>query len=114
MAEHTSTNTRQDWSIREAVGFRDSLIRNAKIFPDLPEKLAKFIEVKACDPLHGRYGKHDKRMTGPLSGFYNCHLKDDAVLIYKVKDRTIVLIYVAAHAELEGRRLANTARRLAS
>jgi mRNA-degrading endonuclease YafQ of YafQ-DinJ toxin-antitoxin module len=84
--------------------FQDSLDRNAIVFPDLPQKLERFIDVKADDPLRNRYGKHDSPMTGPLKGFYHTHLRDDAILIYKLKDKAVNLVYVCPHAEIEGKR----------
>jgi len=81
-------------------------------FPDLREKLRKFLDTKIADPIQSKYGKHDRRMRGDLSGFHHCHLRDDAVLIYEITAKALKLVYVSAHAEIEGKRLKITARRL--
>lgn len=59
-----------------------------------------------------RYGKHDGPMSGPLSHFLHCHLRDDAILIYKLKNRSIYLVCVVQHADIEGKRLKLTAKRV--
>jgi mRNA-degrading endonuclease YafQ of YafQ-DinJ toxin-antitoxin module len=100
------------WRISESSVFRDSLVRNTRIFSDLPHRLAKFIEVKIADPLSVRYGKHDRRLTGDLGNYYHCHLRDDAVLIYGMKNKTISLVYIAPHAEIQGKRLKCVAKKL--
>jgi mRNA-degrading endonuclease YafQ of YafQ-DinJ toxin-antitoxin module len=100
------------WNISESSLFRDSLNRNSVVFRDLPQKLERFIEVKLDNPLSARYGKHDRPMTGPLTGFWHAHLRDDAILIYNFKDRCVNLVYVATHAEVEGKRCKMTATRL--
>jgi mRNA-degrading endonuclease YafQ of YafQ-DinJ toxin-antitoxin module len=84
----------------------------ATTFPDIRTKLNKFVETKIRDPLTARYGKHDRRMIGDLTGFWHCHLRDDAVLIYSLSQRVMTLVYLAPHAEIEGKRLKMTARRL--
>lgn len=84
------------------------------VFPDLKDKLDKFLSIKRDDPVQNRYGKHDRRMVGDLAGFWHCHLRDDAVLIYQLHGRTMTLVYIAPHAEIEGKRLKQTAKRLHS
>lgn len=93
--------------------FEESMKRNEVIFPDLREKLQKFIAVKKGDPLNGKYGKHDSPFARgtPLAGFSHCHLRDDAILIYTMKNRNINLLYVCAHAELDS---AKKAQKLAN
>jgi mRNA-degrading endonuclease YafQ of YafQ-DinJ toxin-antitoxin module len=100
------------WQVGRSEIFDDSLTRMSVVFPDLSDKLDKFLDAKAIDPLQNRYGKHDRRLTGDLAGFWHCHLRDDAVLIYSLANRTMSLVYVAAHAEIEGKRLKSTASRL--
>jgi len=100
------------WEVSRSSIFDESLSRMLNTFPDLKIKLLKFVASKIADPINLRYGKHDRRMVGYLSGFWHCHLRDDAVLIYRVGDRTLTLIYLAPHAEIEGRRLHRTAKRL--
>lgn len=104
--------SQQDWTVARSDIFDASLDENTRVFPDLPAKLMKFLEVKGDNPLMRRYGKHDGPMTGKLKGFYHCHLRDDAVLIYKLERRTIFLVCIVAHADIEGKRLGMTSRRL--
>jgi mRNA-degrading endonuclease YafQ of YafQ-DinJ toxin-antitoxin module len=82
-----------------------------RVFPDLPAKISKFVETKKDNPLMARFGKHDSRMIGTLAGLWHCHLRDDAVLIYCLKNKCIHLIAVVSHADIEGKRLRATAAR---
>lgn len=100
------------WKVRKSPLFDESLARMSVVFPDLNDKLHKFIQTKVSDPIRNKYGKHDRRMHGDLAGFQHCHLRDDAVLIYELANREITLVYVSSHAEIEGKRLKLTARRL--
>jgi mRNA-degrading endonuclease YafQ of YafQ-DinJ toxin-antitoxin module len=100
------------WAVERSDLFGESLAKMTITFPDLREKLDKFLEIKREDPIRARYGKHDRRMTGDLAGFWHCHLRDDAVLIYQLSGKTMTLIYIAPHAEIEGKRLKQTAKRL--
>jgi mRNA-degrading endonuclease YafQ of YafQ-DinJ toxin-antitoxin module len=102
-----------EWRVDRSEIFDESLNRMTVVFADLPDKLGKFLTTKIVNPIVHRYGKHDRRLTGDLAGFYHCHLRDDAVLIYSLANRVMTLIYVAPHAEIEGKRLKLTARRLA-
>lgn len=102
----------QNWSVTHSPIFQESLERNAIVFSDLPEKLRKFKEVKGTDPLRNRYGKHDAPMTGAFKGFFHAHLRDDAILIYKLRDRKLDLVYISSHAEIEGKRCRVTRQRL--
>lgn len=100
------------WDTTRSPLFQDSLERNTIIFKDLPEKLERFIDIKLSDPMKARYGKHDGPMTGPFKGHNHAHLRDDAIVIYTLKGRKLNLIYIATHAEVEGKRCARTAERL--
>jgi mRNA-degrading endonuclease YafQ of YafQ-DinJ toxin-antitoxin module len=102
------------WSVEKSELFDDSFRRMQVIFTDLEEKLEKFIKAKVADPIYSKYGKHDRRMVGHLAGFHHCHLRDDAVLIYSLNQRTITLVCVTPHAEIEGKRLKMMARRLSA
>jgi mRNA-degrading endonuclease YafQ of YafQ-DinJ toxin-antitoxin module len=102
------------WPMIKSPVFQESLDRNAIIFPDLHEKLERFAEVKSDDPLRNRYGKHDSPMNGRLKGFYHAHLRDDAILIYKLKDKAVNLVYVCPHSEIEGKRCGKTAEKLSA
>lgn len=96
--------------------FDESLKRNMRIFPDLREKLEKFIELKLADPLNSKYGKHDGPFKAgtPLAGFNHCHLRDDAVLIYTMRNRTLNLVLICTHAEMEGKNTMKLSKKLNS
>jgi mRNA-degrading endonuclease YafQ of YafQ-DinJ toxin-antitoxin module len=104
----------QPWSVQPSTLFAESLVKVRRIFPDIDEKLKKFTAVKLPNPLdpNARYGKHDRPMTGPLAGFMHCHLRDDAILIYTLQNRTLNLIIVVSHDEIDGGKLRPMAARL--
>ena len=102
----------RSWSVVQSHAFEESMAKMLITFPDLKQKLQKFIEAKIDDPINLKYGKHDRRMVGELAGFHHCHLRDDAVLIYGLARRVMTLVYITPHADIEGRRLRQTARRL--
>lgn len=91
--------------VRWSSQFMDSFKRNRVVFPDLNEKLAKFIGIKMSDPLNGRFGKHDSPFASgtPLAGFKHCHLRDDAILIYTMAGGCLNLYYICPHKEIEGK-----------
>lgn len=103
------------WGISQSPIFADSLVEHQRVFPDLKEKLAKFVSVKLPNPLapHAKYGKHDSPMTGPLVGFWHCHLRDDAILVYNFNNRCVNLVVIVSHAEIEGKRAKLTGKRIA-
>lgn len=96
---------RAELGVKISSQFMESLKRNSVIFPDLKEKLTKFIQVKKDDPLNGRYGKHDGPFSPgtPLSGYRHCHLRDDAILIYTMSGGSLNLYYICSHKEIEGK-----------
>ena len=99
------------WGVTVSPLFTDSLKKTRLVFPDIDDKLKKFIEVKSVDPIQNKYGKHDGPFTGsPLKGFYHAHLRDDAIIIYNLKNRAINLICILPHSEIEGRRMLNTSK----
>lgn len=112
LREYLTLIEAEEWAVSRTPIFDESLKRNTKIFPDLPQKLAKFIEVKKQNPFQNRYGKHDRPFTGPLIGFFHAHLRDDAILIYKLQNKSIVLVYICSHAEIEGNRHKQTIKML--
>lgn len=103
------------WTVEETPFFEASVLATKKIFPDIGAKLHKFLEYKLQDPIRNPYGKHDKPFAGgsPLEGFRDCHLRDDAVLIYKLRGRAILLVKIISHAEMEGRKQLLLAKQLA-
>ena len=93
-----------EWTVDYTDLLAPSLLEMRRTFPDIDEKLKKFIDLKLTNPLAARYGKHDGPFTGPLAGFYHAHLRDDAIIIYKLKNRAIIIVMLVRHAEIEGRR----------
>lgn len=104
----------REWKIVTSDIFAQSVSDTRRTFPDIDEKLKKFVDTKLRDPLDpsNRYGKHDRPMTAAMSGFLHCHLRDDAVLIYTLSKSNVNLIAIVTHSELEGKRLHKTAKRL--
>ena len=103
-----------EWKISRGPLFNDSVQSLIRTYPDLAEKLSKFWTVKKDNPLSSPYGKHDRPMTGPLTGLWHCHLHANAVLIYCLRNHCVHLVAVLPHSDLEGKRLKNTAMRLKS
>jgi mRNA-degrading endonuclease YafQ of YafQ-DinJ toxin-antitoxin module len=103
-----------EWGVLHSNMFEVSLREHMVVFPDLPEKLAKFLEVKMENPLTARYGKHDRPFTGPLVGFWHAHLRDDAILIYNLKNRCVHLVCICSHAEMEGKRAVKLGKKIAA
>lgn len=92
------------WEISVTPLFAPSLMLQIKRYSDLKEKLDKFVEVKKENPLIAKFGRNDYPFTGALVGFWHAHLKEDAIIIYNLKNRCINLICVVSHTEIEGRR----------
>lgn len=113
--KNKASQSDQPWTVDYSAIFQDSFKAHSVVFPDLGDKLKKFIEIKLPNPIDpsNRYGKHDGPFTGPLVGFWHCHLRDDAILIYKLQNRSILLVCVVAHAEIEGKRAQKMAKKIA-
>lgn len=118
MAQETieKTNSRikptAKWRVSYSPIFLESFERHLTVFRDLEAKIERFLDVKIENPISARCGKHDSAMTGDLVGYWHCHLRDDAVLIYNLANSCINLVYIASHAEIEGKRLKRTAAKL--
>jgi mRNA-degrading endonuclease YafQ of YafQ-DinJ toxin-antitoxin module len=102
----------QPWGISRTPLFDESFQRLRTKYPDLGERLQRFIDIKLPDPITARAGKHDRPFTAMLVGFWHCHLAPDAILIYRLANRSIQLVLVCQHADIEGKRLRQTARKL--
>lgn len=100
------------WGISRTALFNETMARHMRVFPNLDEKLLKFIETKLENPIVARYGKHDRPFTGPLVGFWHAHLRDDAIIVYNLANRCINLVAIVSHAEIEGKQAAKTGKRL--
>ena len=66
----------------------------------LPESLADVLRLLAADaPLPERYRDH--ALSGDWSGYRDCHIRPDLVLIYEKPDAaTLRLIRLGSHSEL--------------
>lgn len=106
--------TNAPWGVTVSSMFAQSVLDTRKIFPDIEERIKKFVAVKQPNPIdpNNRYGKHDRQFTGPLVGFWHCHLRDDAILIYKLANHSIFLVAVVSHADIEGKRAQKMAKKL--
>lgn len=106
--------TSAPWGVSVSPMFAETVLQTRKIFPDIEERIKKFVAVKTPNPIdpNNRYGKHDRQFTGPLVGFWHCHLRDDAILIYKLANHAIFLIAVVSHADIEGKRAQKMAKKL--
>lgn len=96
--------------------FQASLLAMLPKVPDLSDRLKRFIAIKLPNPMdrHALVGKHDRPFTGPLVGFWHCHLAADAILIYRLHNRCVQLNMICQHADIEGKRAKAVAKRLAS
>ncbi len=63
-------------------------------------ELAAFIDNLACDiPLAAKYKNHP--LIGTWSGFWECHMKPDLLLIYKkTESNGLLLARLGSHSEL--------------
>jgi mRNA-degrading endonuclease YafQ of YafQ-DinJ toxin-antitoxin module len=98
----------EPWGITYTPLLGPSIVEQKKRFSDIQDKLAKFQEIKKQNPLVARYGKSDYPFTGPLTGFWHAHLRDDAIVIYNLKNHCVNIIVVVAHADIEGKRAKRT------
>lgn len=94
------------WGVEMSEIFQSSMDKAKLRYSDIYDHLDRFLILKTPDPVSGpRFGNNDGPFTGPLlSGFLHCHLREDAVLIYRLRDRKIFLIKVVSHSETEGRK----------
>ncbi|ANE34686.1 toxin-antitoxin system, toxin component, YafQ family [Campylobacter hyointestinalis subsp. lawsonii CCUG 27631] len=45
-----------------------------------------------------KYKNHS--LTGSFKGYFDCHLKPDCVLIYKIENNTLYLVRIGSHSNL--------------
>ena len=104
------------WGVSKTSLFDQSVQVMLPKVPDLRERLQRFIDLKLPNPLdpNAKAGKHDRPFTNILVGFWHCHLAPDAILVYRLANRSIQLVLVCQHADIEGKRLMQTAKRLAA
>ncbi|NQZ10385.1 MAG: type II toxin-antitoxin system YafQ family toxin [Algicola sp.] len=66
--------------------------------PDLKSLFDIIFTLENEQPLHIKYKDHE--LTGDWSGFRECHIKPDWLLIYKIKNRQLILTRLGSHSEL--------------
>jgi mRNA-degrading endonuclease YafQ of YafQ-DinJ toxin-antitoxin module len=103
------------WGVSRTDLFDTSLQAMLMKVPDVRERLTRFIGIKLPNPLSNTAlaGKHDRPFTGPLVGFWHCHLAADLILIYRLQDRCVQLVLLCQHADIEGKRAKTIAKKLA-
>jgi mRNA-degrading endonuclease YafQ of YafQ-DinJ toxin-antitoxin module len=74
------------------------------LYPDLKAAMMEFNLHKRANPPTRLPGKmHDHKLDGPLKDFYDCHLADDVILIYKpLPGGGIKLLTLCDHSGLRG------------
>lgn len=61
--------------------------------------LTKVIDTLARgEPLPAKYQNH--QLKGIYSGYFDCHIQPDWVLIYKIEEEKLLLIDIGSHADL--------------
>ena len=66
--------------------------------PDLKSLFDIISMLENEQPLQSKYKDHE--LTGDWSGFRECHIKPDWLLIYKIKSRQLILTRLGSHSEL--------------
>ncbi len=91
-----------EWEL--APGFRESWRLYLQQNPEIRAATTEFDRCKRSVPplqLPGKMKEH--KLDGPLKGFYDCHLANDVILLYKPKvNGGIKLFRVCEHAALKG------------
>jgi mRNA-degrading endonuclease YafQ of YafQ-DinJ toxin-antitoxin module len=102
------------WGISRTNLFDTSLKAMLAKVPDLRDRLKRFIDIKIPNPIGSQalVGKHDRPFTAELAGFWHCHLAKDLILIYRLHARSVQLVLLCQHAEIEGRHLQTMSRKL--
>jgi addiction module RelE/StbE family toxin len=91
-----------EWPL--APGFKASWKKYKSQYPEIGEAMTVFDRHKRADPPRQLPGKmKDHKLDGPLSGYMDCHLADDVILIYKPIGRGACKLYrICQHADLRG------------
>jgi addiction module RelE/StbE family toxin len=88
----------------QASGFKPSWKRFKAKNPQISEAMTVFDGCKRAippEPLPGKMDDH--KLGGALSGYMDCHLDHDVVLVYKALPNGIIkLLRVCDHAQLKG------------
>jgi mRNA interferase YafQ len=89
-------------TIERSSAFKRDYKRQAKRWPALDAALAPILIALANDlPLSSNYRDHD--LIGDWSGYRECHVKPDVLLIYHKTDSDVLrLARLGSHSELFG------------
>jgi addiction module RelE/StbE family toxin len=98
--EEATTRNDEEWPL--APGFTESWKRFKSEV--ISEAMTTFDRCKRAVPPQQLPAKmKDHKLLGPLKGYMECHLDDDALLIYKpMPNGTIKLFRMCEHADLKG------------
>ena len=104
------------WGVSKSSLFDASFSAMLPRVSDLRQRLARFLDIKLPNPLSptARVGKSDSPLKPPFQGLWHCHLAPDVILIYRLINRSIQLMLICQHADIEGKRMKVTARTLAN
>lgn len=94
--------------------FEASYLDKRKTYPDLDARYEAFVSLKSHN-IMTPFGKNDYPFglgTGmTLAGYMHCHLKPDALLIYRRDGSVITMVYVATHREIRDKNAAVTVKK---
>ncbi|WOJ88281.1 type II toxin-antitoxin system mRNA interferase toxin, RelE/StbE family [Methylocapsa polymorpha] len=98
----SAENNEIKWEL--APGFKDSWKKYLKTNSGIKEAMREFDRCKRAVPPIQLPGKmKDHKLDGPLKGYYDCHLDDDVILIYKpIGNGGYKLFRLCEHADLKG------------
>lgn len=88
-------------SIVQTTKFRRDWKREVRSTPDLAEVFVPVLELLVeGKPLPPKARDHG--LSGKWTGFRDCHLRPDLVLIFGVTESEVTLLRIGSHAELFG------------
>ena len=87
--------------VRTAARFRKSLKKISRSGSFDKMRLEKIINALSHEEKLGR-DCQDHALTADMSGYRECHLEFNLLLIYKVEDDNLVLVNIGSHPELFG------------
>ncbi|HEX6860073.1 MAG TPA: type II toxin-antitoxin system YafQ family toxin [Caulobacteraceae bacterium] len=88
-------------TIERTNAFKRDYKREKKSARDLDQKLIPILKALAADELLP-VSNRDHPLSGDWSGFRDCHVKPDLVLIYQKADGVLRLVRLGSHSELFG------------
>ena len=87
--------------VRTAARFRKSLKKISRSGSFDKMRLEKIINALSREEKLDR-DCQDHALTADMSGYRECHLEFNLLLIYKVEDNNLVLVNIGSHPELFG------------